>query len=148
MSTRDPIDEAYEEMLREHTKLHSLLENLARTLSERSSAMTDVSSGLTELQALIGDHFRTEEDSGCFSNMISHAPRVSERVEVLIAEHGSMYIEIRELVARASDCQGSHDDWDEIGVRFRKFRGRLMKHESVENELLQEVFTEDIGSKD
>ena len=105
-------------------------------LSERSSAMADVACGLTELQRLVGDHFRTEEDSGCFSNMISHAPRVSERVEILIAEHGSMCIEIRELVARASDCHGTHDDWDEIGVRFREFRGRLMKHETVENELL------------
>ena len=148
MTNSDPVDEAYEHMLREHARLRGLLDELGRMLSERSAAITDVSGRFTELQALVSHHFRTEEESGCFGNMISHAPRVSERVEILIAEHGSMSVEIEELVVRASDCRGTHDDWEEIGRRFHRFCGRLMNHETVENELLQEVFTEDIGSKD
>ena len=148
MTNSDPVDEAYEQMLREHTRLRGLLDELGRMLSDRSVAITDVSGRLTKLQSLVHHHFRTEEESGCFSNMISHAPRVSERVEILIAEHRSIGVEIKELVVRASDCHGTHDDWEEIGVRFHQFCGRLMQHETVENELLQEVFTEDIGSKD
>ena len=31
---------------------------------------------------------------------------------------------------------------------FRVFTDKLMRHEQTENELVQEVFTDDIGSKD
>ena len=148
MTDTNSTNSAYEEMLREHAKMRNLMDELKQLLFDRSVAISEIASRLVLLQAMVEVHFRTEEDSSCFPDLISHAPRVSDKVAVLIAEHGEMTVDISELVARTSSCQGTEEDWDMVNSGFAEFEEKLMQHETVENELLQEVFTEDIGSKD
>ena len=148
MSGPDPVDQCYEEILREHSKLRTILDELKQLLFDRAAPIGDVAGRLTDLQSLVSSHFKAEEASGCFPNMVSHAPRVSSRVEDLIAEHGELNVAVNELVTHAAECAGGADDWELISVRFTEFTTKLMQHEMVENELMQEVFTEDIGSKD
>ncbi len=148
MSNADSDRKCYEALLEEHVKLRGLLAELKQILAERSAGISEVSRRLRELSELIDDHFRTEEDSECFAEMVSHAPRVSDKVNDLIAEHGELRVEIAGLVELAAECDGAAACWERIGAEFARFTERLMRHEEVENELVQVVFTEDIGSKD
>lgn len=148
MSDTNSPNESYEEILREHEKLHGLLDALRRLFAERTGPFGEVAARLSEFQELVESHFRTEEDSGCFGDLVNHAPRVSDKVETLIAEHNELSVDLSGLVELASGAQGSAEDWEEANTRFESFTARLMQHETVENELMQEVFTEDIGSKD
>ncbi len=148
MTELNSKNKAYEVMLLEHEKLHSLLDELKQMFFERKVAFSEVSSRLVLLQALVEEHFRTEEGSDCFEDVVSHAPHVSDKVAVLVAEHAAMSACIDQLVVQASSCQGVELDWDEIGTGYEAFADKLLLHETAENELLQEVFTEDIGSKD
>ena len=148
MSDANQNRDCYDKILAEHAKLRSLLDAVKDLLFERTAPMSELVNRLTELEALVGNHFQTEENSDCFDNLVHQAPRVSERVEVLIAEHGELTVQVHELVVLAETSSGTSDQWDQINMAFTEFTERLLHHEMVENELMQEVFTEDIGSKD
>jgi iron-sulfur cluster repair protein YtfE (RIC family) len=147
MTHTNPSDDAYEKIVREHERLRSLLSELKQMLFERTVAFPEVTKRLAELQSLLASHFRTEEDSGCFGDVVNHAPHLSDKVSALISEHTELCKAIGEL-ATASQCQGQPPEWDKISSGFGEFYDKLTSHESLENELLQQVFTEDIGSKD
>lgn len=148
MTDTDSSQAAYEEILAQHVRLRSLLDDIKQLLFEQSVAFSEVANRLLQLREMVVDHFQTEENSGCFGEVVNHAPHVSERVAALIGEHEDLIGELRDLEARAVDCPGVNADWEEVGARFGEFMARLMQHETLENELLQQVFTEDIGSKD
>ena len=103
---------------------------------------------LRQLRDLVDSHFVAEEASDCFPDLVSHAPRVSERVKIMLAEHGELRAEIQGLVQGTEACRGSTEDRDRLAAGFQTFAAKLMHHEQTENELVQEVFTDDIGSKD
>ncbi len=148
MSDTNAHNDAYNELLRQHSKLRGLLDEIKLLLFERQCPFSEVASRLQDLREQVDVHFRTEEDSGCFGDLVNHAPRVSEKVVSLIAEHNDLSTEIHEIVERASSGIGQVSDWDEVSTMFGEFTAKLVNHETVENELMQEVFTEDIGSKD
>jgi hypothetical protein len=132
MSNTDSRNEAYRELLEEHTKLRGLLSDLRVMLARRSGLMIEVVGKLQQLHDQVDVHFHAEELSDCFPELVSNAPRVSERVSV----------------QDAARRQGTEEDWDRLATVFQEFAAQLMSHEQVENELVQEVFTDDIGSKD
>jgi hemerythrin-like domain-containing protein len=148
MSNTDSRNEAYRELLEEHTKLRGLLSDLRVMLARRSGLMKEVVGKLQQLHDQVDVHFHAEELSDCFPELVSNAPRVSERVSVLLAEHGELRAEIHQIVQDAARRQGTEEDWDRLATVFQEFAAQLMSHEQVENELVQEVFTDDIGSKD
>lgn len=148
MSDADSVKKCYEVLLEEHVRLRGLLAELKQILLERSAEISEVSRRLRDLSELIDDHFKAEEESQCFAEMVSHAPHVSDRVNDLIAEHGELRAEIAGLVDLSGEDEGTAAGWEKIGGDFAQFTEKLMRHEEMENELVQFVFTEDIGSKD
>ena len=90
MSNADSVNKCYELLLEEHARLRGLLAELKQILLERTAGTPEVSRRFRELSELIDDHFKAEEDSQCFAELVSHAPRVSDRVNELIAEHGEL----------------------------------------------------------
>lgn len=148
MSSAEIRKKMFEALLEEHTKLRGLLRGLEQTLAERSRSKTEVAAQFRELGELIDSHFHTEEASDCFPELVSHAPRVSERVSIMLAEHGELRAAIHLLVEDAARSAATPEDWDRLAAGFQAFAAKLLEHERSENELVQEVFTDDIGSKD
>ena len=138
--------ETYQDLLDEHIKLRGMLHYLESLLAERRGTFAEVMARLTELRDLVDTHFAAEEASECFPDLIAHAPRVAERVSLMLAEHGELRSEVHLIVKIAG--AGSEQDWTRTADGFRVFTEKLMRHEQTENELVQEVFTDDIGSKD
>ncbi len=148
MKNADSVNECYDAMLRDHVRLRSMLEETKQVLIERSVDISDLHGKLVELNELLVEHFRIEEESGCFSGVISHAPHVSDKVGLLLAEHGEMQVELDRLVEYVAQCEGTPEAWQKIVADFEELNEKLMQHESEENELVQKVFTQDIGDKD
>jgi hemerythrin-like domain-containing protein len=138
----------YDALLEEHTKLRGLLRVVTQMLTERSGSIAEPGAKLRELGDLIDSHFHEEEASDCFPDLVSHAPRVSERVSIMLAEHGELRAAIHQIVQDVTQCSGTPDDWQRLAAAFQAFSTKLLHHEQTENELVQEVFTDDIGSKD
>lgn len=148
MSPAEIRKEMFEVMLEEHTKLRGLLSALEQMLADRLCSSSELAARLREVDELVDSHFHGEEDSGCFPNLMDLAPRVAERVKDLIGEHGELRAAIHLLVEAAGRSTGTSEDWEGLTAGFRDFAAKLLQHERTENELVQEVFTEDLGSKD
>jgi hypothetical protein len=56
--------------------------------------------------------------------------------------------QIDEMIELVGSFQATGDDWKKLGELVDRLSVDLLQHENKENELLQEVFTDDIGSKD
>jgi hypothetical protein len=106
---------------------------------------------LRELCDHLAMHFALEEAYGYFDDPISVAPYLTERCCTLRAEHGELYTDLVSLVERAEQslyerkltALAAH-----IPPLFHQFHRRLMQHESLEMELVQEIFDSDIGTGD
>jgi hemerythrin-like domain-containing protein len=146
MSKSELRAETYQDLLDEHVKLRGMLRDLESRLAERRGPFTDMVAQLTTLRDLIDSHFASEEASECFPDLIAYAPRVADRVSLMLAEHGELRSEVYLLVKGAG--AGTEQDWVRLADCFRGFTDKLVRHEQTENELVQEVFTDDIGSKD
>ena len=79
---------------------------------------------------------------------MARAPRLSDNVESLKRDHQSLLSAVRKLNQVASQGNGSSDWWQQLEQAFHQFSTDLMHHESTENELLQQAYTDDIGTGD
>ncbi|NLX56787.1 MAG: hemerythrin domain-containing protein [Planctomycetaceae bacterium] len=134
--------------LEEHTKLRRLLSDLKDKLAQQSAAFREVVDTIQQLGDQIDVHFHAEEASDCFPELVNTAPRVSNRVATLLAEHDELRAEMHQIVQGTRSRSGTAEDWEQLASQVEVFTGKLMAHERAENELVQEVFTDDIGSKD
>jgi len=148
MSHPHSRDDAFDLLLEEHKQLRALLGELGQMLAHRSDPIQTVTAKLQQLNDQIDTHFHAEEASDCFPELVTNSPRVSDRVTLLLGEHGELRVAIHEILQEARQCTGTDEDWTRLVSGFEQFAARLMAHERTENELVQEVFTDDIGSKD
>ena len=148
MKQENKTREVYEEMLREHEELRELLGKANQLTTDCTASVSEVQEAITSLCEHIGNHFEAEESGGYFEEAVLQAPRVSERVAALKDQHAQMREQITKMVEFVGSFQGTSDHWKELGEHVHRFSVDLMQHENKENELLQEVFTDDIGSKD
>jgi hemerythrin-like domain-containing protein len=148
MPDMDSQKDAFQLLLEEHTKLRGLLNDLREMVQQQSGSIQEVAGMIQQLHDQVDVHFQAEEASDCFPDLVNAAPRVSDRVVILLAEHGELRAEIHQLVQDARRRSGTTDDWDQLARLLQDFTGKLLTHERTEDELVQEVFTDDIGSKD
>jgi len=138
----------YEEIRREHEELRALLGTVHRTLAEQKETVPHVSEMMASLCEHLETHFNEEEFDGFFDDVSQRAPRVTEITNELRDEHNSFRETIRGLAETAANGDASAEWWHRLEHDFHSFSTELMHHESKENELLQDVYTDDIGSAD
>jgi len=59
-----------------------------------------------------------------------------------------MCTQAKALLIDLQSTRGQEEWWEETSQRFRAFKAELLKHEMREDKLLQEAYTQDIGSHD
>jgi len=137
----------HERIQREHDALRELLGKVHRTLTKRRESVANVSEMLQSLHRHVRTHFDEEEQGGFFEEIVSQAPRLSTRAETIQGEHARLNNDLLELIVCADDAK-SEDWWQNLEAKFHEFSKELMRHESKENELLLEAYSDDIGAAD
>ncbi len=140
--------ELFEEIRREHEELRVLLGDIKRMLGKRLETVASVAEMLASLGEHVETHFAEEETAGLFEHVVDRAPHLSERIEALRTEHQQLLSDVRRLSQVASAGDRSGDWWQQLETAFHEFSSGLMHHESAENDLLQEAYTDDIGAAD
>jgi iron-sulfur cluster repair protein YtfE (RIC family) len=141
-----PTDrEIYEKIRREHDHLRELLGKIHQALSTRAETVDEISGMMTSLQEHLREHFHEEEDGGFFKEIVSQAPRMSDRADAIENEHVDLSTAVDELVSVASK---ESELCKTMEAGFHDFSKALMHHETKENELLLDAYEEDIGSAD
>lgn len=141
--SRSNEQQIYDEIRREHEHLRELLGTLDQTLIARREAADKLAAMVSSLQEHVRVHFQEEEDGGFFHEIVSQAPRMSDRADELKHEHVGLAAAVVELVSIADE---ENELCKSLDTRFREFSKALMHHESKENELLLDAYEEDIGA--
>jgi hypothetical protein len=147
MDSESPESKSYQEVLEDHVQLKGLLADIHAALEERAD-IEQVSRMLAQLGDRIVAHFTLEEDGGYFTEAIMHSPRLVARANRLMAQHPKLSAKARAVIEGAEADQGTETWWQETRQFFDEFREALAQHERGEDELLQEAYTQDIGSND
>lgn len=116
-----------------------------------------VASHLTRLLVLLEEfrdqlamHFTLEEAFGYFEDAIDVAPRLSESVERLRAQHADLFGMLVHLVAEAESLlthRASTEHIDALIERLQDFDSALSDHELQESQLMLEALDTDIGGE-
>ncbi len=150
--TTTPNSPAFgEEMLSQHLRLRLLLRAIDEVLSVpgEQSEGHPLSSALvvlvTDLQRELPPHFEFEERDGYFQDVARLAPELSKDLDRLKGDHADL---LERSSALLELCRGVLDRsrrWAEARSAFGALSSRLVRHEHKENDIMQEVFSLDIG---
>jgi hypothetical protein len=135
-------------ILEEHEALREKLHRIHAVLAEPEPNRTEIESLLREFLNALVLHFSMEEDEGFFTDVTTHAPRLTSEADKLCVEHKHLLDEAKSLIRFASAGSPSMSWWRELSVRCHELSKRLMQHEHRENKLLQEAHQSDIGLSD
>jgi IS5 family transposase len=149
MTVDDPKHRAFDRLLAQHRELRAILARIDQALVERRATIAEIGDLLGQLGDRLVKHFATEEDDGYFTEALAHAPQLISAANQLLAQHPIICSEAQHVVRESRDRPATDPDWwDQTTERFRAFRDELLKHETRENVLLQEAYSQDIGSHD
>ena len=133
---------------RQHDTLNSLLTAISGRFEHSHVPSRNLVSLLNALAFHLQTHFEFEEADCYFTNLVQTAPRTAQIVEKILQEHREMLVEVDQMVQEARADLDHKSGTDALARRYAKFREKLEAHEHQENLLLQDVYTEDIGTKD
>jgi iron-sulfur cluster repair protein YtfE (RIC family) len=140
--------ELSEELLQDHEHLGELLGRIHRILGDRQETVVGVAEVLASFGEHVERHFAEEETAGFFDDVVDRAPWLSNRIDALRTEHQQFLNAVGRLNEVAVDGDGSADWFQRLEVAFHEFSSELMHHESAENAILLEAYTNDIGAAD
>ncbi len=129
----------------QHARLNSMIRALDHRLHSLRESVSDVSHELGDLGYYLEEHFEAEEQGGYFRLVIERAPHLASRAGRLEVQHPDLMQQAHQLVERISACL---HETDQLQSGFEHFSKELAQHEQGENELLQDAYTQDIGSQD
>ena len=137
------------QITQEHEELRSLLAQVHHLLAEQVESKAVVAEKIQLLFKHVAAHFEEEEEeaNGFFDQLVERAPQIADRVEQLRSEHGKMLVEMGRLSHLVSESAAS-DWWTRLQTEIHDFSKSLMHHENSENELLQKVYDDDLGTGD
>ncbi|MBI2479311.1 MAG: hypothetical protein HYV60_11950 [Planctomycetia bacterium] len=118
----------------EHERLHQALGELRGLLKERHSPKK-VARAFAEFAEHVQAHFVHEEAAEGFFDSV-------------VAEHATLSRELTGLLQHAKESVVSDESWSRLSEEFDLFWRSFCRHERSENDLVQEAFHDDIGSKD
>ena len=148
MPEKRHVDERFEFVLDDHDDIRHEIAVIHGALTARLGKVEDVSALLEGQVDSLRRHFAEEEASGLFDTIVEQTPRFANRASSLCQEHAQLLQQIRHVAEKASQTQGTAGWWERIEQLYHDFCKELMHHETAENHLLQESYTEDIAAED
>jgi hypothetical protein len=121
---------------------------LAAPAPGRIAAWTEqVAASLAHLAADFAEHIAvTEGPGGLYTDVLASAPRLSNPIRRLTAEHAQVASELDAVVARLPGV-GSAEDVDDVRAATTTLLGRLVRHRQRGADLVFEAYQVDVGGE-
>ncbi|MCA9236676.1 MAG: hemerythrin domain-containing protein [Planctomycetales bacterium] len=132
----------------DHRQLAGLLSDIRAEFDAEERSKRRLEKIVTTLSELCEAHFRREEEGGYMREAVQQAPQLSARARTLGEEHEELQEQIEKLRILIHSGVESSAWWIRVQSDFAAFAKQISRHESEENALLQEAFSQDIGTKD
>lgn len=143
-----------QQALEAHRKLDREVEILklrlaAQTAGSLADWMVNCTTHFQEFRRMLNEHLKMEEEGGFMTVVRDRRPTLSARIDELMDEHHVM----RRACGEIEDFLGHHpapspDEVARVRQMVEALLDRLQRHEVTENTLVQEAFTQDIGTGD
>ena len=144
----DDVHEFVEMMKAEHRDLFEVIQDVQQAMTSQLRDTQTVDVLLKRLTEKLLNHFAFEEKDGYLHEATDEEPRLKSRADALLNQHTMMRAELTKLSEFVKTSDNSESWWESFQAQFKHFLEHLKKHEMAENQLVQEAFTDDIGSKD
>ena len=130
------------EVDREHRELRCLIDSIAERFAAESTEPDGLNQELSDLVVKLVAHFASEEaTAGLYAQVLEQDARFAPEIARLTEEHTLM-------LAKAEGLADASKPLPEKQADFQRLRQELELHEASENRLLQQAYTDEIGSKD
>lgn len=136
----------------EHTEIKKILSTLESFTCGRCaegdelSAARRIAPDLRSLREHLVHHFELEEEGKLFEDIVLRLPWASEKAESVRDEHPRILQVVDALTERFQDVEESA--LETAREELCDFVRLLQRHESAENELIQQAYYTDVGTKD
>jgi iron-sulfur cluster repair protein YtfE (RIC family) len=138
----------HEDPADDHGRLRELVGHARTCLMRREIDPAQLLRLLARLRSELLEHFHHEETGGYFVHVIEAAPRLKDRVDVLLRQHPELRQRIDRLQDLARRTPPDEAWWEVITLEFSDFYDEFDEHERGETVLLQKAYTDDIGVSD
>jgi len=141
-----------EQLQREHQMIGAAAKEL-KDLVERpvspaqSGWLNSVRDSLLSLDSNLKTHFAFEEFGGFMEEVVGVSPHSSPQVERLKQDHQTIHAESEKLCRMASGGAPSSET-SQLRKKILRLLELLNRHEHAENELVQRVLMDDLGTTD
>ena len=148
----------FDRILAQHEALNETVQELKTYLGAprpdvEDDAAREWASGLARrlvgLHEELNRHFQEEEASGFLGEMVADYPPARRKAKRLLAEHGQMRNDLHSLI-EAALAYSEHRPTGQ--QRLRRWTltivQRLVRHERKETDLIQRLYTADLGEVD
>ncbi|MBX3433036.1 MAG: hemerythrin domain-containing protein [Pirellulales bacterium] len=132
----------------DHHELNGLLADIRKQFADQRRSKRALEKLVTQLAELCEGHFQREEEGGYMREAVQQAPQLASRAKTLGDEHEPLQEAIEKLRILVHSGVESAAWWVRVQSDFSSFAKTISRHESEENALLQEAFTQDVGTKD
>jgi hemerythrin-like domain-containing protein len=121
-----------------HTALLRDLQELEKAVAPTSSeGPAELGIRLGKVQTHLADHFRFEEEGGYMAPVLKEEPRLSGRIQELLAEHSQMAQTLEAIIEEVSRGPTVQDASRQ---KVHAWLGKVRHHETRENDLVQEAY--------
>jgi len=141
-----PATTNVEALGRAHAALLEDLRNLKAAIRPSAGEkVADLRARLRATQTHVTEHFRFEEQNGYLDAVQKREPRLERTIHQLADEHRQLAHSLELLL----DHAGVSATLDEpLREEVREWIKRVRRHESHENDVIQDAFNLDIGAED
>lgn len=148
MAEHHPNHAFFEQMQRDNEKLRDLLGEVTHEFAGGVANADRLAETLGSLAEQLETHFEEEEEAGVFDGVVERAPHMAERVDQLRQQHNDLRAAFAAIQRTAGSGDGTSPWWNDLANSFHDFSTNLMHHETAENAIVLEAYTQDIGAKD
>ncbi|MCS7046010.1 MAG: hemerythrin domain-containing protein [Gemmataceae bacterium] len=134
-----------EALLTAHRRLANDLQALEEAVRPGAANLEALRSSLAATYTHVCDHFHGEEHHGYLTEVRRRAPHLEHDVVELQQEHRQLRMALDDLLAKARLAK----KWEEaLAESARDWLHRLRRHESKENQVVQDAFNRDFSAED
>ena len=140
MADDHPHSGPYAGINADHAEIRQGIESLLGELAGDGNSVYSLRGAISSLTSRLREHFQ-EEEGGLYSDLLNEHPRLANKLERLLAEHGEIIEQLNQAVA----LMDREAPAAEIRERLQRTFHAILQHESYETGLIMKTEWEDIG---
>ncbi|MDX9753604.1 MAG: hemerythrin domain-containing protein [bacterium] len=145
------MDRIYQKAMEEHREINVQIRRLKdkiRCGQGQPSNQEELRDLVSELRSHLKEHFKIEEEGGFMTPVLEERPQAESVVLHLKKEHEEILDQCDDIIQTLTSGSTSPEKLEGVCETIKNLIQQLGSHEKQEDDLIQTVFVDEIGTKD